>query len=121
MRHRQPLVAALTMVIAGACGSSTSVCTLVAYNAVGLTVVDSISGQAPSVPTTVLFSGATFRDSLSNTDGMYALGVGRSGDFTIVVKASGYSDWSQRARVSADACGKPKPVSITARLQRVAP
>jgi hypothetical protein len=121
MRLQSSLFILLPTALAVAC-QETTVCPANTYNAVGLTVVDSATGQPPSSAPTVSFSSGSFTETASNPPGQgYFLGAGRTGDFEIRVQASGYAEWRQSGHVDSDRCGRPITVSLTAKLQRSSP
>jgi hypothetical protein len=101
------------------CHSITRVCPETLTYAIALTLVDSVTGQPPSLPSRVTVTGTNYRDTAAAHSGnVYYLALGRTGDLAVLVQTTGYTDWTQKVLVQATSCGEPIPVTITARLQR---
>lgn len=90
--------------------------------AIVLTVVDSVTNQAPNTAPVVrvVSQGDTVSVHQEGAPGyFYSVGWGRSGRFQITVKTAGYSDWAiADLRVAAGSCGAQETVTLTAKLQR---
>lgn len=117
-----PTILALAISISSAgCRSTTTVCSARSKDAIRLTVVDSLSSSAPTSPSTVVATNGSYTETVTSTDAannVYSIGDARSGTFSLVVKTLGYADWSMSGvEVTADECGLPYTVRLTARLQ----
>lgn len=108
-----------------ACSSITGECRREA-TAVGVLVVDSLSGAKIGGGTTVILEGAGFRDSAStpvivDRDTLeIPIGIGRSGVVALTVRKPGYAEWhEERLVVPQDGCGNALTVHVTAKLLRI--
>jgi hypothetical protein len=92
--------------------------------AISLTVVDSLTGAAPAATSTIVATSGVYAETDTNStgnpmDNTYAIGLGRSGTFALLVTTPGYADWSaSRVIVGAGDCGVPQTVALVAKLQR---
>jgi hypothetical protein len=92
-------------------------------NSISLTVVDSMTGAAPAATSTIVARSGTYTETDTNEtgnpmDNVYAIGFGRSGKFTLLVKTPGYADWSAAGvTVARNSCGPSEHVALVAKLQ----
>lgn len=118
------VLACVTASCIAGCRSDVVTCPQSLEPALAVNVVDSIAGAPPgSAPMIISVNGGrtdTVTTPFGNpSSSTYLVGFGRSGQFDLLIKAAGYHDWTMNGvSVSADQCGVPREVSITARLQR---
>lgn len=105
-----------------ATGTLTLLCQMYAAAGVTLTLVDSVSGAAPSGPGTVLLkvTDGTYSDSLRTLTliGFWGAAFERVGTYTATVDADGYQPWRKDGIVVTRGLCHVRPVSVTARLVR---
>lgn len=114
------LVAALGL---AGCHSAAPVCPAIGEFVISLMVVDSTTGLPPSaMPLVIATSGSrvdTLAQPLPTQIGEVYLIGSRPGRYDLLVKTSGYRDWSANGlEVSGNTCGISQTLTVTARLQR---
>ena len=110
------------VVVVTGCRSAEIGCPDILRPGIDLTVIDSVSGVAPSAASVVIAMSESYTDSVSAPlipPNHYALALGQTGIFNIVVRTPGYSDWSNAGvRVAESVCGQPITVALTAKVRR---
>jgi hypothetical protein len=101
-------------------------CNSVAGFGIAVTVVDSLTNASPTVVPTLRVSDGNFLEFIAAPNAGPTMPNGflaakeRTGNYSVVVSATGYSDWS-KANVSVvreGKCDVIRPVNLMARLSR---
>jgi len=105
-----------------ATGTLAVACTMDARAGINLTMVDSVSGAAPSGPGAMRLkvTDGAYGDSLRTVTLIAGWGAAfeRAGTYTATVDADGYLPWRKDGIVVARGLCHVRPVSVTARLVR---
>jgi hypothetical protein len=113
-------IAAITAL--GACSSLFETgCKTNAASSFDVTVHDSITGASIEAGSRLFWTGPStdsivVPNDVGNTGLPIAGPFEQSGTFHVIVRHSGYRDWSRDVRVTSDRC-HVKPVSVTALMQ----
>lgn len=109
---------------AAACSSPEQICPLVGVFGLNVAVVDSLSGAPAGAGATLLsydltLGGQRIDSVVGVADEAPLQGAfERAGQYTVVVRQSGYRDWVRSpVAVKGDACGV-QPTRLTARLAK---
>lgn len=100
------------------------VCAGVGAPDVRVTVIDSLSGAPAAAGATLLTydldNGGVRVDSVTGQTGARTLegAIDRTGRFTVVVRQTGYRDWSKSEVVVRDGCPAITTAILTARMAR---
>jgi hypothetical protein len=123
----RPLLVVAASMLAAACSlTGPGGCNLVLVSAVRVTVRDAQTHLPPEPASTLVIVDGTYKDSVVSAAGsatqpreMFA-GDGRPGTYEILVRTSGYADWTRSGVVvSGDHCGHPNTAKLTADVSRV--
>ena len=127
MNRLSRMIAAVLLLALSGCDVMGIGCEQIGVLAVTVQVLDDARGTQVTAPTTVVIRDGTYADSVhvDSWDGLRSVGVGedREGDYDVVVRAAGYTEWSRsnvRVRRSGG-CDQLQAAVLTARLTRVAP
>ncbi len=106
--------------VLGACHSTETVCPEIAAFGISLTVVDSMTGAAPSTGSRVVVDRVgSVTDTVQNATTSNFYRIFGSGRINLRVITAGYRDWIDSGiTVAVNSCQIPQTVQLTAKLQR---